>query len=136
MNLKSKIEETTSFITHDELPEIFVDPSQITRVFQNLISNAIKYKSEENPYIHISAREKSDCYEFIVRDNGIGIAPKYYEKIFEIFQRLHTKDAYEGTGIGLAICKRIIERHRGIIWVDSEEGKGSTFHFTISKKLG
>ena len=136
VNLKSKIEETTSFITHDELPEIFVDPSQITRVFQNLISNAIKYKSEENPYIHISAREKSDCYEFIVRDNGIGIAPKYYEKIFEIFQRLHTKDAYEGTGIGLAICKRIIERHRGIIWVDSEEGKGSTFHFTISKKLG
>ncbi len=107
---------------------------QLQRVFQNLISNAIKFKKpEEPPIIHISSNKDlyNKEYVFSIKDNGIGIEEQYSERIFVIFQRLHTRDVYKGTGIGLSIVKRIIERHGGRIWVESEYGKGSTFYFTI-----
>ncbi len=133
VNLKSKIDETGTIITNNELPVLNVDASQILRVFQNLITNGMKYRKNETPSIHIGAVEKAEEFEFTVRDNGIGIDSKFHKRIFEIFERLHTKDEYEGTGIGLAICKRIIERHGGKIWVESEIGEGSIFHFTLNK---
>ncbi|HML04975.1 MAG TPA: ATP-binding protein [Methanobacterium sp.] len=113
------------------------DQSQLTKVFQNLISNAIKFKKkDESPKIHISSKKDEDRNEYIfsVQDNGIGMDPQYAERIFTIFQRLHTREEYQGTGIGLSIVKRIIERHGGRIWVESELGNGSTFYFTISFK--
>jgi signal transduction histidine kinase len=113
------------------LPKVSVDRSQMTQVFQNLISNAIKFRGGHRPEIHIGAVRDTNEWVFSVKDNGIGIDPEYTEKIFEIFQRLHIRSEYEGTGIGLAICRRIIERHGGRIWVESEEGKGSVFYFTI-----
>jgi len=116
----------------DPLPAVMADPVQLRQVFQNLISNALKFRKPDVPVeIHISAEQLKDKVEFSVADNGIGIEPQYFEKIFVIFQRLHAMDKYEGTGIGLAIVKRIIDRHGGRIWVESEPGKGSTFHFTI-----
>lgn len=137
-NLKSAIEECSAEITHDPLPTVMADPKQLIQVFQNLISNAIKFrKPEELPRIHISAwkDEEWNEYVFSVSDNGIGMSSEYAERIFVIFQRLHTRDEYNGTGIGLAICKRIMERHEGHIWVESELGKGSTFYFTIPVHL-
>jgi PAS domain S-box-containing protein len=133
-NLKTSIKESNAKITCDELPTVMGDEDQLQRVFQNLISNAIKFKKEdESPKIHISAHqnEKNNEYVFNVSDNGIGIEEEYVERIFVIFQRLHTRDIYNGTGIGLSIVKRIIEQHGGRIWVESEAGKGSTFYFTI-----
>ena len=130
-NLKTAAEESGAKITCGTLPTIRADLVQISRLFQNLIGNAIKFRGKEAPNIHISAKKKEDRWTFSVRDNGIGIDPKNSERIFAVFQRLHTKEEYPGTGIGLAICKRIIERHGGKIWVESEEGKGSTFYFTI-----
>lgn len=135
-NLKVSITECNAEITSDPLPEIMADKNQLILLFQNLIGNAIKFKKEdEHPTIHISARndEKNGEYVFSVTDNGIGIDPQYAERIFVIFQRLHTRNEYSGTGIGLAICKKIVERHGGKIWVESELGKGSTFYFTIPK---
>jgi PAS domain S-box-containing protein len=132
--LKGAIEECDVEVTHDKLPEITADQSQLTTVFQNLISNAIKFKKpNESPKIHVSSRkdEEKKEYVFSVQDNGIGMEPQYVERIFTIFQRLHTLDEYKGTGIGLSIVKRIIERHNGHVWVESELGKGSTFYFTI-----
>lgn len=132
--LKGLIEDCNVEITHDKLPKIVADQGQITKVFQNLISNSIKFsKPNESPKIRISAEknEKNREYIFSVQDNGIGMELQYAERIFTIFQRLHTLDEYQGTGIGLAIVKRIIERHGGHIWVESELGKGSTFYFTI-----
>ena len=107
------------------------DSTQLIQVFQNLIFNGIKFHSDEAPKIHISSEKKESEWVFSVQDNGIGIDPQYSEKIFEIFKRLHTREKYSGTGIGLAICKRIVERHGGCIWVESELGKGSTFYFTL-----
>ena len=131
--LKCLIEECNVEITHDKLPIIIADQGQLTKVFQNLISNSIKFsKPDEPPKIRISAElGKNREYIFSVQDNGIGMDPQYIERIFTIFQRLHTLDEYQGTGIGLAIVKRIVERHGGRIWVESELGVGSTFYFTI-----
>ena len=133
-SIKTVIDENNAEITYDSLPTVIADNKQLQRVFQNLILNAIKFKKpEEPPKIHISSKkdEKKGEYIFGVSDNGIGIEKKYFDRIFAIFQRLHTREEYKGTGIGLAIVKRTIERHGGRIWVESEPGKGSTFYFTI-----
>ena len=131
-DLASFIKENNAEITYDKLPVIYASIDQITHVFKNLIENAIKFrKKDENPKIHISARKKDEEYIFSVRDNSIGMEPEYTDKIFEIFKRLHAIGEYEGAGIGLAIVKRIIDRHGGYIWVRSELGKGSIFYFTI-----
>ncbi len=130
-NLKPTIEKTNSIITQDPLPLIYANEYMMIQLFQNIISNAIKYNGEKTPEVHISAENIDDEYIFSVKDNGIGIDQKHLEKIFKIFQRLHTREQYEGTGIGLAISKRIIQKHRGKIWVESELGKGTTFYFTI-----
>ncbi|MGZ7119785.1 MAG: PAS domain-containing sensor histidine kinase, partial [Methanobacterium sp.] len=132
--LDTSIIESDTKITSDELPNVMGDTLQLERVFQNLISNAIKFrKRKEPPKIHISAYKSKDEKEYIfsVQDNGIGIEKQYLERIFTIFQRLHTRDVYKGTGIGLSIVKRIIERHGGRIWVESEFGVGSTFYFIL-----
>ena len=132
MNLETAIRESGARITRDGLPRVRVDAAQFTQVFQNLIGNAIKFRGEGPPEIEISARRTGDeKWQFAVRDNGIGMEPQYHEKIFVIFRRLHTRETYRGTGIGLALCKRIVERHGGEIWVESEPGEGSTFLFTI-----
>jgi len=130
MNLDTSIKASGATITNDSLPEVFSDFVQLGQIFQNLISNAIKYRSEEPPRIHISAEENDESFTFSVADNGIGIDPRYHEQIFGIFKRLHGRE-YPGTGIGLALVKRIVERHGGRIWVESEAGKGATFRFTI-----
>lgn len=130
-NLRSAIEESGTEVTYDLLPIVMGDASQLKRLFQNLIGNAIKFRSDKIPRIHISAGRERDDWVFSVRDNGIGIEPKYFARIFTVFQRLHTRDKYEGTGIGLAVCKKIVERHGGRIWVESRPGEGSTFYFTL-----
>ncbi len=134
LNLSKKIEENHALITNDELPTVMGDENQLIRLFQNLIDNAIKYKGTDTPLIHISAEKKGNEWEFCVRDNGIGIAAEHHERIFEIFERLHSAKQYPGTGIGLAICKKIVERHGGKIWVDSNQPHGTVFYFTLSGK--
>ncbi|MGO9614512.1 MAG: sensor histidine kinase [Dissulfurispiraceae bacterium] len=129
-NLKITIEESGAIITSDRLPVINADESQLIQVFQNLISNAIKFKGSEVPRIHISAEKKDMEWLFSVKDNGTGIPPQYKDRIFKIFQRLHGRE-YPGVGIGLSLCRRIVERHGGVIWFDSEAGEGTTFYFTI-----
>ena len=133
-NLKPLINETNAEVLYDSLPSLFIDRYQLLQVFQNLISNAIKFHGKEPPQVHVSARPDNQYWVFSVCDNGIGIDPKDFERIFIIFQRLHAKDDYDGTGIGLAICKKIVEQYRGKIWMESEVGKGSTFYFSIPKK--
>ncbi|MBS4095725.1 MAG: GAF domain-containing protein [Sulfuricella sp.] len=130
-NLQIAIQEQQATITHDPLPSVVADGSQLTQLFQNLVGNAIKFHGAEKPLIHVSACEKGGEWEFAVKDNGIGIAPENFERIFVIFQRLHSRDEYPGTGIGLSVCKRIVERHGGRIWLESELGKGTTFYFTL-----
>jgi light-regulated signal transduction histidine kinase (bacteriophytochrome) len=133
-HLTARIEENRARVIVDKMPRLKGDNFQLIRLFQNLIDNAIKFKrTETEPEIKISVEERGNEFVFSVADNGIGIEDKFYNRIFVIFQRLHTRDEYEGTGIGLAVCKKIVERHGGEIWVKSEEGKGSTFYFTIKK---
>jgi len=134
-NMEIPIEENNVIITKEPLPKINADYSQMVQVFQNLISNAIKYRRQETPQIQIFSQKQDYKWQFSIKDNGIGIKPDYFEQVFQIFRRLHTHDEYKGTGIGLAITKRIIERHNGNIWVESEPGKGSTFHFTIPETI-
>ena len=165
-NLKMTIEETSAIITFDaasssdpatleprrsNLPMVMADASQLPQLFQNLVSNALKFRSPNlPPRIHIRAAEASvapeagmtipltvnpDHWIFSIADNGIGIDPKHFERIFILFQRLHTREQYPGTGIGFAICKKIVERHGGTIWVESSPGKGSTFYFTLRKMI-
>jgi len=130
-NLSQVIAESNAVITHDPLPPLVIDEMPLTQLFQNLVGNAIKYHGAEIPCIHISSSKKEKDLTFSVRDNGIGIAAQYFERIFVMFQRLHARDEFSGTGIGLAISKKIVERHGGRLWVQSEPGKGSTFSFSL-----
>lgn len=132
-NLHDIIQKNGAHVTFDTMPKIKANKLQMVQLFQNLIANAIKFRSEQTPVIHISAKKQRHKWEFAVSDNGIGIDKKYADKIFVIFQRLHSRKAYEGTGIGLAICKKIVEKHGGNIWFESEPGKGTTFYFTIKE---
>ena len=133
-NLQFSIRSSEARITCDPLPTLPVDASQIGQVFQNLIGNAIKFHSESPPEIHIGARQDNGEWVIWVKDNGIGIGPEYFTRIFQVFQRLHTRKKHAGTGIGLAICKKIVERHGGRIWVESELGKGATFYISLPAK--
>ncbi|MFH1436255.1 MAG: ATP-binding protein [Pseudomonadota bacterium] len=135
-NLKPAIDEAGAEVELGTLPPVIGDETQLVQLFQNLIANAIKFKSEEPPRVHVFAEIKGGNCVFSVRDNGIGIEPQFSDRIFVIFQRLHGRTEYSGTGIGLAVSKRIVERHGGKIWVESEPGKGSTFFFTIPVKGG
>jgi light-regulated signal transduction histidine kinase (bacteriophytochrome) len=130
-SLRVAIEESGALVTHDPLPTVDGDNTQLSQLFQNLLANAIKFRGEATPAIHISAERQNSAWLFSVRDNGIGIGPEYRERVFVLFQRLHGRDEYSGTGIGLAVCKKIVERHGGTIWVDETPGGGSTFRFTI-----
>ena len=132
-NLAIAIEESGAVITRDPMPDVVADDVQLVQLFQNLIGNGIKYHGEKSPCIHVSAKKENDEWVFSVKDNGIGIDPEYKDQIFKIFQRLHDKE-YSGTGIGLSVCKKIVERHGGKIWVESEPGVASTFYFTIPIK--
>jgi len=133
-NLQTLIQESGAVIAADPLPVVPADAAQLTHVFQNLIANAITFRSERTPEIQVGSRREDGAWLFWVRDNGIGIEPQYHERIFMIFQRLHTRTKYPGTGIGLSICKRIVERHGGKIWVESQPGQGATFYFTLPDK--
>jgi chemotaxis family two-component system sensor kinase Cph1 len=129
--LASPIRESGAEVTHDPMPTVWCDPTQIGQVLQNLVSNAIKFRGDEPPSVHVGAQRSEDEWVFCVSDNGIGVEQEYFDRIFVIFQRLQPRSDYQGTGLGLAICKRIIERHGGRIWVESEPGKGSTFGFAL-----
>jgi light-regulated signal transduction histidine kinase (bacteriophytochrome) len=129
--LDSSIADAGGKITCGELPVVTGDRSQLVQLMQNLIGNGLKYHRDKSPQVHVSAERKGEEWIFSVRDNGIGIEPKYYERIFEIFKRLHDQSEYPGTGIGLAVCRRVANRHGGRIWVESEPGCGSVFYFTI-----
>jgi len=131
--LNGPIEETDALVTYDPLPKVVADEGQLGQVFQNLIGNAIKFQREEPLKVHIGVEEDALEWVFRVVDNGIGIDQAYVERIFVIFQRLHTREEYPGTGIGLAICKKIVERQGGRIWLTSEVGKGTTFYFSLPK---
>jgi light-regulated signal transduction histidine kinase (bacteriophytochrome) len=132
VNLRTAIEESSAEVTHDSLPTVTTDEAQLSQVFQNLIGNAIKYHSADIPRIHVSAATNgSKEWIFSVRDNGMGIDPQFFDKIFVLFQRLHGREEFAGTGIGLAICKKTLERLGGRIWVESQLKKGSIFHFAL-----
>ena len=136
VNLAAAIEESKAIVTNDDLPTIPVDAMQMTSLLQNLIGNAIKFRGPERPWVHVRAKECASAWEFSVKDNGIGIDPQFHERVFAIFQRLHGRTEYSGTGIGLSLCKRIAERHGGRIWLESTPGDGAEFFFTISKEGG
>jgi len=133
-NLQIAVEEKQAIVSHDPLPTVMADHVQLGQLFQNLIGNAIKFQGPEPPHVHVSESRNGNGWVFSVRDNGIGIAPEYAERIFGIFQRLHSLEKYPGTGIGLAVCKKIVEHHGGRIWVESKPGKGATFYFTLPGK--
>jgi len=129
--LQAAIEESQAVVTRDPLPTVMADPTQLDQLFQNLIGNGIKFRGVEPPRIHVSSERNGKEWIFSVRDHGIGIDPQYADRIFVMFQRLHTKGEYPGTGIGLAVCKKIVERHGGRIWVESQPGQGAIFYFTV-----
>jgi light-regulated signal transduction histidine kinase (bacteriophytochrome) len=132
-NLVAAIQESDAVIRSGPLPPVWADPVQLQQVFQNLLGNAIKFRHTRQPEIQVSGEESGAEWHFWVADNGIGIDPQHSGRIFQLFQQLHAREEYPGTGIGLAICKKIAERHGGRIWVESQPGHGATFHFTISK---
>jgi PAS domain S-box-containing protein len=135
-NLSAAIEDAGALVTSEELPTVIADPTQMGQLLQNLVGNAIKFQGAESPRVRIAACERAEEWVVAVKDNGIGIEPEYFDRIFVIFQRLHVTADYPGTGIGLAVCKRIVERHGGRIWVESEPGNGATFFFSIPKSSG
>ena len=135
-NLSLAIDDAGATITSAELPMVKADPAQMTQLFQNLIANALKFRSEAPPEIVVTAEQVGERHTIGIRDNGIGIDPRFFERIFLIFQRLHAPGEYAGTGIGLAICKKIVERHGGQLGVDSAPGRGATFHFTLPAMAG
>ncbi len=135
-NLSVAIQDAGALVTNDDLPTVMADETQLVQLLQNLIGNAIKFRGRERPHVHVGAQATATEWVFAVRDNGIGIAPEYFERIFVIFQRLHARDEYPGTGIGLAVCRRILDRHGGRIWVESEPGRGSTFYFALPARNG
>jgi light-regulated signal transduction histidine kinase (bacteriophytochrome) len=136
-NLRSIIEDNGAVVTHDPLPAMVTNEAQLVQVFQNLVGNALKYRSVEPPQVHVSAMKNGgNEWIFSVRDNGLGIEPRYFERIFVLFQRLHGQTEFEGTGIGLAVCKKIVDRLGGRIWVESEPQKGSTFYFALPAEDG
>ena len=134
-NLTAAIEESNAVVTHDWLPAIMMDKAQLAQIFQNLVGNAIKYRSAKIPQVHVSAKNAGGKeWVFSVRDNGLGIDPQYFERIFVLFQRLHGRQEFKGTGIGLAICKKIVERLDGRMWVESQPEIGSTFYFAVPER--
>ena len=136
VNLRAAIEESSAVVTHDPLPTVCADDTQLAQLFQNLIGNALKFRGTAAPHVHVSAEDRGDEWVFGVQDNGIGIEAQYFERIFMVFQRLHVKTEYPGTGIGLAICKKVVDRHGGRIWVESQPGHGSRFCFALPKNTG
>lgn len=130
-NLYAPIEENGAEVTCDSLPTVHGNATQLAQLFQNLIGNGIKFRRDDTPRVHVTTERNDEGWHFQVRDNGIGIDAEHLNTIFDVFQRLHSEDEFPGTGIGLAICKAIVERHGGRIWIESERGKGSTFHFTL-----
>jgi len=136
VSLRDAIKDTSATVTHGPLPTAIADAIQLGQLFHNLIANGIKYCNNGTPEVHVSCRSEGSDWLFSIKDNGIGIDPQYAERIFVIFQRLHTREEYSGTGTGLAVCKKIVERHGGKIWVESELGKGATFYFTIPEVSG
>ncbi len=130
-NLRAKIQETGATVTHEPLPKLPMAAVHAQQLFQNLIGNSLKYRGAAAPSVHVSAREDGDLCVISVRDNGIGIAPAHHDQVFGVFKRLHPASEYSGSGVGLAICKKIVERYGGSIWVDSQEGMGSTFSFSV-----
>jgi light-regulated signal transduction histidine kinase (bacteriophytochrome) len=135
-NLRQAIEDQSAEVTVDELPTVEGDAVQIGQLFQNLIANAIKFRGDAPPKVHVSAQAENGEIVLSVKDNGIGIDPRHADRIFQIFQRLHERGKYPGTGIGLAVCKKIVTRHAGRIWVESVPGQGSDFRFTLAPRYG
>jgi light-regulated signal transduction histidine kinase (bacteriophytochrome) len=132
-NLRTSIQESGASVTHGDLPRVVADGPQLTQLFQNLIANALKFRGEDKPVVRIEAQALPEAWSFTVKDNGIGLDMQYAERIFMMFQRLHNKTEYPGTGIGLAICKKIVDRHGGRIWVESKPDEGCTFGFTLAR---
>ena len=131
INLEQAIGEAGAEVLHEPLPTVLGDRIQLTQLFQNLVSNAVKFNANDRPRVTVSASRSGSMWEFAVADNGIGIDPAHFDRVFQVFQRLHTRDAYEGTGIGLSVCRKIAERHGGTIWPESATGQGTTFRFTL-----
>ena len=131
INLEQAIAEAGAEVVHDPVPMVLGDRIQLTQLFQNLVSNAVKFNASDRPRVTVTAQRAGSMWEFAVADNGIGIDPAHFDRIFQVFQRLHTRDTYEGTGIGLSVCRKIVERHGGTIWPESAKGQGTTFRFTL-----